>query len=77
MIGEFESELITERINEGHERAKAAGVKFGRKPKLTKGQEISLSEWANRGTFSMEELAEKFNVSVSTVYRRIAAMKAN
>ncbi|MCK4691799.1 MAG: helix-turn-helix domain-containing protein, partial [Desulfuromonadales bacterium] len=67
----------SERINEGRERAKAAGVKFGRKPKLTKAQENSLSEWINRGIFSKEELAQKFNISVSTLYRWIAVMGEN
>jgi DNA invertase Pin-like site-specific DNA recombinase len=34
-IGEFERELINERVKEGIEQAKAKGVVFGRKSKLT------------------------------------------
>lgn len=75
IIGEFERDLITERVNEGRMRAIAAGVKFGRKSKLTKEEEESLSGWIKQDTLSKEELAEKFNVSVSTVYRRIAAIR--
>ena len=75
VIGEFERELITERINEGRKRAMAAGVKFGRKPKLSKLEEESLASWIKEEALSKEELAEKFNVSVTTVYRRIAALK--
>ena len=75
VIGEFERELITERINEGRKRAMAAGVKFGRKPKLSKLEEESLDTWIKEEALTKEELAEKFNVSVTTVYRRIAALK--
>ncbi len=75
VIGEFERELITERINEGRVRAMAAGVKFGRKPKLTKTEEESLATWIREDVLSKEDLAEKFNVSVSTIYRRMVSIK--
>ncbi len=75
VIGEFERELINERINEGKKRAIAAGVKFGRKPKLTKMEEESLASWIKEDVLSKEDLAEKFNVSVSTIYRRMVAIK--
>jgi len=75
VIGEFERELITERVNKGRLRAMAAGVKFGRKPKLSKREEEALSSWIREKVLSHEELAEKFNVSVSTVYRRMSTMK--
>ncbi|SEA34883.1 Resolvase, N terminal domain [Desulfuromusa kysingii] len=47
VIGEFERELITKRVNEGRMRAMAAGIKFGRKPKLKKLEEVSLSTWTD------------------------------
>ena len=37
-LAEFERELIRARTGEGRERAKARGVKMGRKPKLTEHQ---------------------------------------
>ena len=37
-FAEFERHLILSRTNEGRVRAKARGVRFGRKPKLTKHQ---------------------------------------
>jgi DNA invertase Pin-like site-specific DNA recombinase len=38
-LAEFERHLILSRTNEGRIRAKARGVRFGRKPKLTKHQQ--------------------------------------
>lgn len=76
VIGEFERELITERINEGRKRAIAAGVKFGRKPKLSEMEEESLATWIKEEVLTKEELTEKFNVSITTIYRRITAMKS-
>src|ERR1700682_5988601 len=37
-LAEFERDLIRTRTGEGRERAKARGVKLGRKPKLTEHQ---------------------------------------
>lgn len=39
-LAEFERELIRSRTGEGRERAKAKGVVFGRKPKLTHHQRL-------------------------------------
>jgi hypothetical protein len=37
-LAEFEGDLIRTRTSEGRERAKARGVKLGRKPKMTEHQ---------------------------------------
>ena len=58
----------------GQERAMAAGVKFGCKPKLSKIEEESLASWIKEEVLSKEDLAEKFNVSVSTIYRRMSTV---
>jgi DNA invertase Pin-like site-specific DNA recombinase len=39
-LAEFERELIRARTGEGRERAKARGVKMGRRPKLTDHQRL-------------------------------------
>lgn len=74
VIGEFERELITERAREGRERAMAAGVKFGRKPKLSKKKERELLEMLESVVVSKEDLARQFNVSRATVYRLAAKL---
>jgi DNA invertase Pin-like site-specific DNA recombinase len=74
VIGEFERELITERAREGRERAMAAGVKFGRKPKLSKRKERELLDMLDSVDISKEELARQFNVSRATVYRLAAKL---
>ena len=74
VIGEFERELITERAREGRERAMAAGVKFGRKPKLSKRKERELLDMLESVVISKEELARQFNVSRATIYRLAAKL---
>lgn len=54
---------------------RTAGVKFGRKPKFTRLEEESFSTWIREETLSKEDLAEKFSVFVSTVYRRMSVIK--
>ena len=48
-LAEFERELIRARTGEGRERAKARGVKLGRKPKLTVHQKREATNAATRG----------------------------
>jgi hypothetical protein len=43
-LAEFERDLIRARTGEGRERAKARGVKMGRKPKLTPHQQAEQTE---------------------------------
>lgn len=67
-IGEFERELILSRTGEGRERAKARGVKMGRKPKLTPHQQREALERRDGGE-TLAEIARSYNVSHSTISR--------
>src|SRR5262245_48856232 len=48
-IAEFERKLIKQRCDEGRANAKVRGVKFGRKPKLTKHQRSEALERRDAG----------------------------
>jgi DNA invertase Pin-like site-specific DNA recombinase len=67
-LAEFERELIRQRTGEGRERAKARGIRFGRKPKLTTHQR---QEAIGRRTAGepLTEIARSYNVSHSTISR--------
>ncbi len=68
-IGEFERGLIRERSREGREKAKARGVKFGARPKLS-SEDIGLllNDFETPG-LSKSEIAEIYGISTSSVYR--------
>ena len=67
-LAEFERELIRARTGEGRERAKARGVKLGRKFKLTPHQQREARARRNRGETLMD-IARSYNVSHSTISR--------
>jgi DNA invertase Pin-like site-specific DNA recombinase len=74
MIGafaEFERDLIHERCKEGIERAKANGVKFGRKPTLLPNQLKKLKAEFDSGEIGKVELARKYGVSRASLYRLV------
>ena len=48
-LAEFERELIKARTGDGRQRAKAAGVKFGRPRKLSDEQRHEVRERRKRG----------------------------
>jgi DNA invertase Pin-like site-specific DNA recombinase len=63
--------VILSRTNEGRQRAKARGVRFGRKLKLTKHQRDEALARRNGGE-PLVEIAKNYNVSHSTISRLIA-----
>lgn len=67
-IAEFERELIRERTGEGRKRAMAAGVRFGRKPKLTPHQRAEALQRRAAGE-PLAVIARTFNVSASLICR--------
>ena len=67
-LAEFERELIRSRTGEGRERAKAKGVVFGRKPKLTPHQRQEAIARRDAGE-ALVDIAKSYNVSHSTISR--------
>ncbi len=70
-LAEFERDLIRKRTAEGRERAKARGVKLGRKPKLTPHQQQEARRRAAAGE-PIRDVAPSYNVHHSTISRLAA-----
>jgi hypothetical protein len=67
-LAEFERDLIRARTGEGRERAKARGVKMGRRPKLTPHQQAEGIKRREAGE-PIREIARTYNVHNSTISR--------
>jgi DNA invertase Pin-like site-specific DNA recombinase len=67
-LAEFERHLILSRTNEGRIRAKARGIRFGRKPKLTKHQQAEARDRLAQGE-TVLAIARSYNVSHMTISR--------
>jgi DNA invertase Pin-like site-specific DNA recombinase len=67
-LAEFERSLILARTSEGRVRAKARGVKFGRRPTLTAHQQAEALARRAAGEACVE-IARTYNVSHSTISR--------
>jgi DNA invertase Pin-like site-specific DNA recombinase len=67
-LAEFERSLILARTAEGRTRAKARGVKFGRKNALTTHQRAEALPRRAAGE-ALTEIARTYNVSHSTISR--------
>ena len=72
-LAEFERDLIRARTSEGRERAKARGVKLGRKPKLTEHQKREAIRRRDVDGETVREIARSYNVSHSTISRLTAS----
>ena len=71
-LAEFERDLIRTRTGEGRARAKARGVKLGRKPKLTPHQKREAIARRERGDETLVEIGRSYNVSGWTISRLTA-----
>jgi DNA invertase Pin-like site-specific DNA recombinase len=69
-IAEFERELIRTRCEEGLERAKAKGTKFGRKSVLDPTQRLRIAERYASGE-TMAELAQEYDCGEATIWRAL------
>ena len=69
-IAEFERELIKIPTTDGRIRAKAAGKKFGREPKLTVFQEIEIVRRRADGE-TVKDLARSYGVSHPSILRAL------
>jgi DNA invertase Pin-like site-specific DNA recombinase len=67
-IAEFERDLIRERTGDGRKRAQAAGIKFGRKPKLSDYQREEAIKRRAAGE-TLAEIAKSYAVDVSMISR--------
>lgn len=67
-LAEFERELIRARTSEGRARAKARGVRLGRRPKLTPYQKREALRRRATGE-PLTEIARSYNVSHTTISR--------
>jgi len=67
-IAEFERKLIKARCDEGRKRALANGIKFGRKPKLTR-QQIAEALARREAGETLADIGRSYNVSHSTISR--------
>jgi DNA invertase Pin-like site-specific DNA recombinase len=68
-LAEFERELIRARTSEGQARAKANGVRLGRKPTLTHHQQREAIKRLKAGKETQGEIARSYDVSRWTISR--------
>jgi DNA invertase Pin-like site-specific DNA recombinase len=68
-VAEVERDLIRTRTGKGQERAKARGVKPGRKPKLTEHQKREAIRRRAVNGEMLADMARSYNVTRSTISR--------
>jgi DNA invertase Pin-like site-specific DNA recombinase len=74
-IAEFERGLIRKRTDEGIERARRKGTKFGRPERLDAGQKRVIADRYGQGA-TIPELAEEYGVAVGTIWRVLQPSEA-
>ena len=66
-IGEFERNLMRERVIAGQQRAKASGIHIGRPTKMNDGMRSAIQAMHQNG-MSIRQIAKSCKVGVGTVY---------
>jgi len=66
-IGEFERNLIRERVIAGQKRAVANGVKIGRPSKMNDGMKSAVKLLREKG-MGIKQISKKLQIGVGTVY---------
>ena len=66
-IGEFERNLIRERVIAGQQRAKAEGVHIGRPTKMNEGMRSAIKAMHENG-MSIRQIAKSCKVGIGTIY---------
>ena len=74
-IAEFERDLIRERTGDGRKRAMKAGIKFGRKPKLSEYQRAEAMKRRAAGE-TLAEIAKSYAVDISMISRLAPGLRA-
>ncbi len=69
IAAKLERRRITERTTRGRADAKAKGVKFGRKPKLTPHQKAEAIKRRDKDGETLRSIARSYNVSPQTIGR--------
>ncbi len=72
-VAEFERDLLIERTHAGLTRAKATGVRLGRKPVLSEAQQEDVRKKRAAGA-SLGQLATEYGVTRSAIQRAIARL---
>ena len=70
-VAQLERDMIRERTKAGVMAARARGRKGGRPRKLTKKDEIMIRELYESRSVTIKEIAAKFNVGRTTIYKAI------
>jgi DNA invertase Pin-like site-specific DNA recombinase len=70
-FAEFEADIRAERQRDGIRLAHQKGVKFGRRKALTATQAERIRSMRNEENFTIEQLADRFSVSRSSIYRAL------
>jgi DNA invertase Pin-like site-specific DNA recombinase len=72
-LAQFEISLIKNRAEAGRVSARARGVKFGRKPKISNEDREQIQFLHQEKGYSWTELAKRFECSRQTIYRILKA----